>query len=72
MGNVLRNLLKTPKTFYFNNYFVALYFLISSVNIGNILCKSPTIPKSATEKIGANLSLFIAIINSDSSIPATC
>ena len=37
-----------------------------------IFFASPTIPKSATDIIGANLSLLIAMINSLSSIPARC
>ena len=56
----------------YSYYLFALYFLISSVRIGKILCKSPTIPKSATENIGANLSLLIAMMNSDYTIPASC
>ena len=47
-------------------------FLMRSVSIGTILCRSPTIPRSATEKIGAYLSLLIATMKSDSSIPARC
>ena len=53
------------------NYF-SISFLILSFNIGTILCKSPTMPKSAALKIGAYLSLLIAMMYPDSSIPAKC
>lgn len=64
-----------------NHFKQAFYFLVNnlsvylpnlSVNFLMICLASPTIPKSATWKIGACLSLFTAIIKSESSIPATC
>ena len=65
----------TPRTFNFigtSHYLVAISFLTASVNSGKILKTSPTTPKSATLKIGAVSSLLIAMITSDSSIPAKC
>ena len=52
--------------------FYRFYFFSLSVRRGTILRTSPTIPKSATLKIGANLSLLMAMMKSDSSIPARC
>lgn len=53
-------------------YFVASAALSFSVSAGTILLRSPTIPKSATSKIGAVSSLLIAMMMSDSSMPARC
>ena len=55
-----------------NSIFNSYYLFNFSVKSGTILRTSPTIPKSATLKIGANLSLLIAMMYSDSSIPAKC
>lgn len=53
--------------FYFSTSFFSL-----SVSIGTILWRSPTMPRSAAVKIGAYLSLLMAMMKSDSSIPARC
>ena len=53
------------------DYFSISFFSLS-VNIGTILWRSPTMPRSAAEKIGAYLSLLMAMMKSDSSIPARC
>ena len=59
--------------FNLNNYLrAAIAFLTFSVSSGRIFKASPTTPKSATSKIGAVESLFIAMITSDSSMPARC
>lgn len=50
----------------------AFVFLSSSTMRGTTLETSPTIPRSATSKMGASGFLLIAMINSDSSIPARC
>ena len=48
------------------------YFFNNFCNSGIILNKSPTIPISAILKIGADSSLFIAIILPEPIIPAVC
>jgi len=49
-----------------------LRFFNSSVRAGTTLNRSPTIPKSDIEKIGASASLLIATMFFDVCIPALC
>lgn len=44
----------------------------ASISLGNTLCTSPTTPRSATEKIGASGSLFMAMMVLESFIPTMC
>ena len=60
--------IKFPKV----GVYSAISFLRRSVSMGTILWRSPTMPRSATLKMGANLSLLMAIMKSLSSIPARC
>lgn len=50
----------------------ALYFFNASVSFGTITLTSPTMPRSATSKIGAVSFLLIAMTHSEPSMPATC
>ena len=68
--SALRNPAERPKKLAYS--FFASSFLTASVSSGRILCTSPTTPKSATSKIGAPGSLLIAMMISESSIPARC
>ena len=47
---------------YQENPYFSISFLSLSVSMGTILCRSPTMPRSATLKMGANLSLLMAMI----------
>ena len=44
----------------------------ASISLGTTLCTSPTIPRSATEKMGASRSLFTATMFFDPFIPTRC
>lgn len=44
----------------------------ASIRAGITLCTSPTIPRSATEKIGASGSLLMAIMVDESFMPTKC
>src|SRR6266513_2782975 len=46
--------------------------LTASVNLGRILCRSPTTPRSLNSKIGALGSLLIARMFSELCIPTLC
>ncbi len=53
-------------------FFAVASFFSFSTKAGTTFFKSHTIPKSATSKIGAYLSLLTATMKSDPSIPAKC
>src|SRR5205823_4572903 len=44
----------------------------ASINFGTTLCTSPTTPRSATEKIGASLSLLMAMMFLAPFMPTRC
>ncbi len=46
--------------------------LRASINFGNTLCTSPTIPRSATEKMGASWSLLMATMFFEFFMPTMC
>jgi hypothetical protein len=46
--------------------------LSASIRAGSTLCTSPTIPRSATEKMGASWSLLIAMMFLEPFIPTRC
>jgi hypothetical protein len=46
--------------------------LIASIRAGNTLCTSPTMPRSATEKIGASRSLLMATMFFEPFMPTRC
>ena len=45
---------------------------IASISFGSTLCTSPTMPRSATPKIGASLSLLIAMMCLEPFMPTMC
>ena len=49
-----------------------LLALRASINFGNTLCTSPTIPRSATEKMGASWSLLMATMFFEFFMPTMC
>ena len=49
-----------------------LLALSASINAGRTLCTSPTIPRSATEKMGASWSLLIATMFFEPFMPTRC
>ncbi len=46
--------------------------LRASISAGSTLCTSPTMPRSATEKMGASESLLMAMMFLDPFIPTRC
>ncbi len=51
---------------------VQLLALSASISAGRTLCTSPTMPRSATEKIGASASLLIAMMFFEPFMPTRC
>src|SRR4029077_4216652 len=47
-------------------------FFSASMSLGSTLCTSPTMPRSATEKIGASASLLTAMMLSLFFMPTRC